>query len=124
MLKQHFNLVLVLLLLIPFGALAQLDVFAPFSGEGAQTNDFPLYLTWKAYTEVPPFYEGKPLPVPGSTVSIVAFAPTQNSSALTYFWELDDSVLGSQGAETTGRGEDTFIFATHPLVRREVYNVR
>src|SRR3990167_1438405 len=106
MYKLRVNLILLTLLLAPLVAFGQLDIFSPLTSEEDNANDFPLYLVWKAHTNVPGFYEGKPLAVPGSAVSVVAFTPTQNLDLLTFYWETDDASLGGQGAEMTGVGKN------------------
>jgi len=120
-----YTILTLLIAALPFVASAQLDIFTPIFQQNtpAQQNDFQLDLLWKAHTHTPAFYNGKPLPVNGSVVSVVALSPTQNTDSLTYFWQTDDVSFGSQGVELEGRGEDVFSFIVHPLIRRSSYRI-
>ncbi len=123
---KHFVYILVATLVAwPIVSHAQLDVFTPLFQQNTSTtrNDFPLDLVWKAHTNTPAFYEGKPLPTNGSLVSVVALTPTQNTGTLTFFWETDGVSLGSQGTELEGRGEDVFTFITNPVILRPRHTV-
>lgn len=73
------------------------------------TND--LGLLWETNTYTPPFYQGRALPSPGSTVRVIAFPTGKNGQVvqtenLEFVWEKDFRLLTS----ASGQGRDTLTF--------------
>lgn len=72
------------------------------------SSDF--ILTWSANSYIPQTYEGRALPIRGSTITVFALPVkklAQNPDFLYYRWLLDDDVVGW----ANGIGKTSFVFA-------------
>jgi hypothetical protein len=82
-------------------------------------------LIWEADTYTPPFYKGKSIFVPESTVRVVAY-PTffvgsklADPKSLVYTWKINSKSAG----EFSGYGRNSLVFAGSVLVRPAVIEV-
>lgn len=70
------------------------------------SDDLKVSLTWQTNTLTPENYQGRPLPIRGSTITVFAFPAMYNSSNLIFDWYLDRTYM----RYSSGKGKDTFVF--------------
>jgi len=82
-------------------------------------------LVWEAHTTVPPFYDGKALASPGSSVTVTAFPVVvargvrQSPANLSYQWRLNNQPQADQ----SGLGFSSFTFPTTQIHSQEEVTV-
>ena len=82
-------------------------------------------LVWEAHTTVPPFYDGKALASPGSSVTVTAFPVVvaggvrQSPANLVYQWKLN----GDPQPSRSGIGFRSFTFTTSQIHSQEEVSV-
>ena len=106
----------------PVGTETIIGVSIDTTGYGLITHSFDfnpslINLVWEANTTIPPFYAGKPLASPGSSIRVVAFPDVmvggvkQDASNISFQWKLDDVADPSQ----SGLGRNVFMLSANQL---------
>lgn len=89
----------------------------------AAQNSFPLDLLWEAATFTPADFPGKPLPIAGSRVTVVAVTPTQNSRDIEYSWFVKDISSSRPEVDLKGVGRDTFTFTAERIIPNFIHEI-
>lgn len=114
----------------PLGTLMRIDLSIDSPTQGVITRTFSfkpatINLIWEADTSVPPFYRGKALLSPGSTVRITAFpqiisgGKTLSATSLSYQWKRGGEAQSAQ----SGKGKRTFTYSSNQLQGAETITV-
>jgi len=113
-----------------FGSQTNIGVVIKTAQHGTITNQWTfnpslVNLVWEAHTTVPPFYDGKALASPGSSITVTAFPVViykgvrQSSKKLSFQWRF----AGDLQADKSGLGYDSFAFPSKQIHAREDVSV-